>query len=410
MEYAKFHKLDATTVDLKKVEDSAEGLEYWACFGMDMSARGAVGQAINRSFAKHPKVKEQYRWLTDDLKKKFRMAWAVERDFDKVLRKKLKKVTNTTKQSELGSWKSELQLQNHFGGAQFPEACRQASNYIRMAKHFGDAFVEYNTWTDAETYLLVERLCSTSTSEEWQEVVEMIDESETFALESFRLKARRKYALANHMSLEDVSNEDVEKSPEGIQAWADMALCQVEDKDKSSTTTAPVTPAAKPGKRQREASPPTGEKPTGPPDNPSGQAGGKPKIAKAKSKSTAASRHNRDLEKKAKELLCLTERGNQVIDRVTAESARSPSEWAWSKPLLEEFRAKQEEFQKLLNPPGAEDITEFINEYRLSIISPTALKDLKKNHKDDYFHLLSVFIDRCNSICEQSHNRTQKLL
>ena len=333
------------------------------------------------------------------------MAWAVERDFDRVMRRKLKKVTNTSKQSELGSWKSELQLQQHFGGAQFPEACRQASNYIRMAKHFGDAFVEYNSWTDAETYLLVERLSSTSTSEEWQEVVEMIDESETFALESFRLKAKRKFAIANKLSLEEVALEDVQGSPQGLQGWADMVISvpgieQVDDGSSVASVACPVTPASKADKRKREASPPTGEKPAG-------KQGGNGK-GKAKPKSSAASKHNKEQEKKAKELLCMLERSQQIVDRVVGEADRFPSEWTWCKPLLQEFRCKQEEFQKTLNPAGAEDLTEFINEFRLSIITPAALKDLKKNHKDNYFQLLSVFIDRCNSICEQSHSRTPK--
>ena len=135
-QYAKFQGLDITTVTLETVRKSEQGLEHWACFGLDMSARGAVGQQINRAFAKKPSCKDVYKWLTEDLKRKFRMTWSIERDFDVVVKKRIRSITNKTKQSELGSWKNELQLQNHFGGAQYPEACRQAANYISMRKQF----------------------------------------------------------------------------------------------------------------------------------------------------------------------------------------------------------------------------------------------------------------------------------
>ena len=107
----------------------------------------------------------------DDFKKKLRMSWGLAKDFDMDLRKGIKKITNTSKQSELGSWKSERQLQQHSGGAQFSEACRHEPNYVRMAKHFSEAFVECSHWKPTcwwlETYLLVERLSPTSTIEGW---------------------------------------------------------------------------------------------------------------------------------------------------------------------------------------------------------------------------------------------------
>ena len=41
-------------------------------------------------------------------------------------------------EGEIGSWKSELQLQVHFGGADQPEAVRQATNYIGNCKLYED--------------------------------------------------------------------------------------------------------------------------------------------------------------------------------------------------------------------------------------------------------------------------------
>ena len=136
--YAAFHELDPATVDHSVVEKSAEGADFWANHGLDNSARGPVGQQINRALQKHPQVKNVYKWLTDDLKKKFRMSWAVARDFDQVSKKRVRSIKQINKQTELGQWRSELQLQVHFGGVDHPEAVRQTNCYISMCKKYKD--------------------------------------------------------------------------------------------------------------------------------------------------------------------------------------------------------------------------------------------------------------------------------
>ena len=78
--------------------------------------------------------------------------------------------------------------------------------------------------TGREHFLLVERLISSSVEEEWRDIVEKCDGSETFALEAFHLKARREYAIARGLTLQDVTLEEVENSPQGLQAWADMCV------------------------------------------------------------------------------------------------------------------------------------------------------------------------------------------
>ena len=137
-EYATFHQLDVTTVTEDVVAKSEEGLEWWACRGIDMSARGPHAQCLNRAFQRFPKYKNMYKWLTEDLKKKFRMSWSMCREFDSVVNKRIKIVTNKTKQKEIEVFKSELQLQNHFGGKDSPEACRQAACYIEMCRKYED--------------------------------------------------------------------------------------------------------------------------------------------------------------------------------------------------------------------------------------------------------------------------------
>ena len=54
-----------------------------------------------------------------------------------------------------------------------------------------------------------------------------------------------------------------------------------------------------------------------------------------------------------------------------------------------------------LAPENGDDLTEFVNELKLSVVSPASMKTLKKNYEDNYFRLLTVFNDRCGAFCEQ---------
>ena len=97
-----------------------------------------MGNAMYRQIKKHENAQEVYKWLFDDLKKKFRQSWAVSRNFDFVNRKRLHSISQKVKQEEIGTWKNELQLQAHFGGVDQPEARRQAQNYIKHCKQYED--------------------------------------------------------------------------------------------------------------------------------------------------------------------------------------------------------------------------------------------------------------------------------
>lgn len=138
VQYAKVNKMAVDEVTEAMLHESPEGIEGWACHGLDCKARGPMGNAMYRQLKKDVQAQECYKWLFDDLKKKFRQAWAMERSFDVVIRKRIKILTTTVKQEEIGAWKNELQLQQHYGGVDQPEAKRQADNYIRNCRKFKD--------------------------------------------------------------------------------------------------------------------------------------------------------------------------------------------------------------------------------------------------------------------------------
>ena len=88
--YAQTKGVDPGQVTEKIMSETEEGVEGWACLHLDCGARSAMGQAINRAFQKHPKAKETYKWLTEDLKRKFRMSWSLNRNFDSVLKRRVR--------------------------------------------------------------------------------------------------------------------------------------------------------------------------------------------------------------------------------------------------------------------------------------------------------------------------------
>ena len=87
--------MDVGSVSTEMVRASPEGLEHWACLGLDLGARGAAGQALNRALEKQPYYKhEVYKWLGEDLKKMFRTSWAIERSFERVVKQRTRTLRN----------------------------------------------------------------------------------------------------------------------------------------------------------------------------------------------------------------------------------------------------------------------------------------------------------------------------
>ena len=137
-QYALHHDVDKALVT-EMLEESPEGLDGWACVGLDVKARGPIGAAMYRQFEKQPAARETYKWLSDDLKLRFRQTWALQRNFEFISKKRIRSISVVTSNQELGSWKNELQLEHYYGGVGIPEAKRQASNYIKNCQKWPDS-------------------------------------------------------------------------------------------------------------------------------------------------------------------------------------------------------------------------------------------------------------------------------
>jgi hypothetical protein len=248
----------------------------------------------------------------------------------------------------------------------------------------------HNTWTDAENFLLVEKLVAKSEEEAWREVAEKCDGSGTFESEGFKCKAVRKYAAYHNVPVESVDVDTVANSPQGLEGWAEMNIV-VPGIEESK----PATPCQ--GKTPDPAEP---EAPV-----PKGKAKAK---AKAKSKSKPAKAAKREptamqgLENKSKEILTHLQWSSQVMEKMAGSGDAIPSEWRWAKSFMEDYNLTMNRFKESLKPDdGGDDLTSFVDELKLHVIGKTGIKALKKTYGDRYETMLTLFTDRCYTTAAQ---------
>lgn len=436
--YAKHNGLEPSAVTEEMLVNSDLGVEGWACHGMDCKARGPMGNQMYRQIKKHPKASESYKWLFDNLKLKFRQSWAMHKNFDFISTKRIHTISTKTKQEEVGTWKNKLQLEAHYGGVGIPEAVRQAENYIKNCFKFKDPvwfcrisqmpnlkkkkdkvkssffqmhstclfpsslqeiFVMHNTWTDAENYLLVEKLVSKTEEEAWKEVAEKCDGSGTYETESYKCKAIRKYAIYNGLAVEAVTLETVQSSPAGLVGWAEMNVV-VPGID--STPKPPATPqAAAAVPSENAATEP--EKSKGKGKNKRGR-GKEQESQEQSTRKTPRTKAKKELsgiqtaEASAKEILQFLQMSQQVMEKVAGSGDELPSEWKWARAFLEDFPQNMACFKEALKPADGDELTDFVDELKLNILGKGGFKSLKKSYGNRYEAMLTLFVDRCYSI------------
>ena len=247
----------------------------------------------------------------------------------------------------------------------------------------------HNTWTDAENFLLVEKLVSKSEEEAWREVAEKCDGSGTFETEGFKCKAVRKYAAYHNVAVETVDVDTVANSPQGLEGWAEMTVVV-------------------PGIEESKPATPQGKTPD-PAEPDAKQPAAKSKAkAKAKSKSKPAKAAKREptslqgLENKSKEILTHLQWSSQVMEKMAGAGDAIPSEWRWAKSFMEDYNVTMNRFKEPLNPDdGGDDLTSFVDELKLHVIGKTGIKALKKTYGDRYETMLTLFTDRCYTTAAQ---------
>lgn len=253
-----------------------------------------------------------------------------------------------------------------------------------------DAFVQFNEWTQAENFLLVEKLTSKSEVEAWQDVAELCDDSSTFESASFRCKAVRKFAAFHGRELESVSVEEVEKSPQGLRAWGEMNVVV-------PGLSSPTTPAASTSGTPTPPNTETAEKPRKGKKKKTDEDEDQPKAKRTKKEASK----EQQAEKAAKEILSHLQWSAQVMEKCAGAGDELPSEWRWTRPFLEEFNGLVGRFKAtMMSDDGGENISDFVDELKLSTINKST-RSLKKTYGDKYLQYLTIFSDRCQAIAAQ---------
>ena len=262
-----------------------------------------------------------------------------------------------------------------------------------------------NTWTDAENFLLVEKLTSKSEEESWKEVADMVDNSGTFKTESFKCKAVRKYAAHHGVAYESVTVEEVANSPQGLRGWAELTITVpgVVDapEDEGAPTAHPVPAPEGKGSTTKPTTASTTRKSGESRRRTSEGDGGDERATRKRPKKEPT--QEQQAEKNAKDILCQLAWSAQIMEKAAGDGNDLPSEWKWAKSFLEEYAEIMRRFKESLTPAdGGDNITDFVDELKLHVISKTGLRDLKRAiGADTYLEKLLLFVDRCKAVSAQ---------
>ena len=231
--YADAKKVPSNQVTIADVENSEEGIFYWASVQGDWTARGRHGQAFARAM-QHTQAAEArgiYPWLDGPLAREFRQKWSIRQDFEFVTEERV--ITSEYKKTdtELGKLVTKAQLAvalgiNAYppGSAEHTAVMHQTDQYFTFAKDAGGMFYAYNAWLDADTVMLVDKLLSIKCSKSWATVARQHNSISKWEQAAKECKARRAFAVAKNLHLDQVSLGMVAASAEGVQGWSETAV------------------------------------------------------------------------------------------------------------------------------------------------------------------------------------------
>ena len=204
------HANDKSLVDmsLKDVQDSAEGLVYWAHQGLDVKAGGKLGQQFNRALKHMPQpIKDLYGVLMEPMKVQFRSAYTMHRNWDFVSERRVHTVEQCKANRKTGEYMNRLQLANSYGGAQFEEAQEDAGMYMEWCESFGNPMVFMDPILKKKNYFRIKEVVEMVNKESWKEITENSVTENIWQSLAAECRAKRNFAIA-----------------EGSEGWANYAF------------------------------------------------------------------------------------------------------------------------------------------------------------------------------------------
>lgn len=128
--YASAYDLDPSRVTI----DSIPQWEQWAAKDLKMGSRSAPAQALGRALTHRPDLKFDHQALLETYKFDFLVQFCEDRDFDFVKTERVHSIESNKRKEDLGEMMTKLQITVALGGADHPEAQRQAEHYTRTCQ------------------------------------------------------------------------------------------------------------------------------------------------------------------------------------------------------------------------------------------------------------------------------------
>ena len=380
--YAQGKGVPKEQVSLQDVENSKEGIFYWATVDGDWRSRGKEGQAFHRAVRHNMQATEIYAVLDDSLAKEFRQKWSLRQSFEFVKEERTIRSEYSKTEEDAGRMVTKAQLAVALGVTAYPEGSpghqdvhRQVDRYFDLSKQTGGRFFVYNKWLDAETVLLVEKLLRVTCSKSWAQIATESTTTNKWETKARECKARRAFAIAKGLHVDAVSLSQVESSPEGVAGWADTLITV------GGGTSSRSQPAAGRG------------------------AGGLPKPkGKAKAKpggegGKTAGQYEKDLKSHISKEMTLTEEVNAFKEKL--KDAEPDTAWA------DGYIKQLDEANKVIST--FRENTQFLRSFEKACLSPEALRKLKKETGDEYQACLLRCIDGISDPLNKANEILEKL-
>ena len=157
---------------IKDVEQSEEGLTYWATKGMNCKNGSALRQSMVRALKKDDRAKDIWLGLPDADKEAFTEAWAVDSNFEFVDVKKSYTVSHTKLTQNKGRMLTVFRIANELGGWNIESCRRGAVLYAQTAMAVDpNALVSDKSWSGLKMFMYFEHLVSTTNMQDWRKEV-----------------------------------------------------------------------------------------------------------------------------------------------------------------------------------------------------------------------------------------------
>ena len=258
----------------------------------------------------------------------------------------------------------------------------------------------FNDWLQADTYLWVEALVTTTSESAWVSTV-TVECSETvknsWAAKIEFSKAARVYAAEKGISVNGVTEAILEKTSLGVRGYAELFEGNVAAQPRAGGDGSNARPPA--GKAKAEARPVADDglqvANTSPAPNQKrdfnefwmpgqpGQAmedGTIKKAKRGKGPNTMAKK-----EKEVKELLAQEQQSDNAMTAIAADMGKEPGWWGWAREAVTNYKMHRTEVLKLYADQP------FFNAAKVAALSQKQTQKLRKDYGEDYVAKLCEF-------------------